>query len=340
MGLRAAPYIAQRITNAIAFIHRQLQFFLLNYVDDFVGAELLDKIWQSFDALTNLLDTLNMETSQDKIVTSTTRLEFLGITFDSNKMTMEISQQKLEEIKRELDTWQLRMSANRKEVESLVGKLQFAAKCIRPGRIFLGRLLKWIRSMKRGKKTAVPLEARKDIAWWSRCIHQYNGISLMWLHKEPNTDTILQTDACPKDYGGICGDEYFRGRFPVQMQTYNIAVLEMWAVLVGLKLWAEKLSGKYFWIHVDNEAVASVLNSGASRHEQLQDALREIVLIVSKAQFVIKARHIPGVDNRIPDWLSRWDDPTSRRKFREWSRDKSIKHRRVSNSFLTYDNEW
>ena len=45
MGLRSAPYIAQRVANAIAYIHRHLQYFLLNYVDDFVGAELREHIW-------------------------------------------------------------------------------------------------------------------------------------------------------------------------------------------------------------------------------------------------------------------------------------------------------
>ena len=60
----------------------------------------------------------------------------------------------------------------------------------------------------------IPLETRKDIAWWNRFIHTYNGISLIWLHKEPTTDTILQTDACPKGFGGLCRDQYFRGRFP------------------------------------------------------------------------------------------------------------------------------
>ena len=34
MGMRSAPYIAQRVTNAIAYIHRRMEFFLLNYVDD------------------------------------------------------------------------------------------------------------------------------------------------------------------------------------------------------------------------------------------------------------------------------------------------------------------
>ena len=68
MGMRSAPYIAQRITNAIAFIHRQLKYFLLNYVDDFVGAELQDKIWAAYHALANILEQLGVETSEDKIV--------------------------------------------------------------------------------------------------------------------------------------------------------------------------------------------------------------------------------------------------------------------------------
>ena len=90
MGLRSAPYIAQRITNAIAYIHRQLQFFLLNYMDDFVGAELKEHIWEAFLALTNLLDRLRVEVSKEKMVPPSTRLEFLGITFDCETMTMEI----------------------------------------------------------------------------------------------------------------------------------------------------------------------------------------------------------------------------------------------------------
>ena len=57
------------------------------------------------------------------MVPLTTRLEFLEITFDSIKMTIEISETKMEEIKQELATWLLKTSAKRREVESLVEKL-------------------------------------------------------------------------------------------------------------------------------------------------------------------------------------------------------------------------
>ena len=87
--------------------------------------------------------------------------------------------------------------------------------------------------------------------------------------------------------------------------------MEIWAVMVALKLWATRLTGKYFWIHVDNDAVATVLNSGSSRDPELQNALREIAFIAASHQFVIKARHISGISNRVPDWLSRWHEPAA-----------------------------
>ena len=264
MGMRSAPYIAQRITNAIAYIHRQLGYFLLNYVDDFVGAEIKEKAWDAYVTLTHILDKLGVETSKDKIVPPTTRLEFLGIMFDSRTMTMEISKEKMQDIQQELDTWLNKSKARHREVESLIGKLQFMAKCVRAGRIFLGRLIQWIRTMDRTTLYSIPLEARKDIAWWGRCAYQHNGISLMWLISEPGTDVILQTDACKRGYGGLCGQQYFRGRFPKEVQNSNIAILEIWAVMVALRIWVSRLAGKYFWIHVDNEAVATVLNTGAS----------------------------------------------------------------------------
>ena len=179
MGMRSAPYIAQRITNAIAYIHRSLQYFLLNYVDDFVGAELQDKIWAAYEALSKLLQNLGVETSKDKIVPPTTRLEFLGITFDTKSMTMEVSADKLQEIKQELAGWLSKTVARRREVESLVGKLQFMAKCVRTGRIFLGRLIQWIQTMDRRFNYAIPMEARKDIAWWARFIQEVWGITFV-----------------------------------------------------------------------------------------------------------------------------------------------------------------
>ena len=93
-------------------------------------------------------------------------------------------------------------------------------------------------------------------------------------------------------------------------------------------------------MHVDNEAVANVINSGKSRDTDLQNALREIALIAARHQFVIKARHIPGVDNRVPDWLSRWDNTEARRQFRVHIQNRGMKYRRTNNKIIEYEHVW
>ena len=173
-----------------------------------------------------------------------------------------------------------------------------------------------------------------------RCAHQFNGMSLIWLHKSPEVDSVMATDACLVGYGGTFGQEYFRGRFPGHLKGSNIVHLEILAVMVTLKLWGNSLKGRYFWIHVDNEAVAAVINTGASRDTQLQDVLREIVLLAAKNEFVIKARHIAGNSNRIPDWLFRWHDVGARRAFKLHARESSLKQVKVSTSLLQLDNQW
>ena len=233
MGMRTAPYIAQRVTNALRHIHNIAGYFLLNYVDDFLGAELKHKAQEAFKALTQMLDRLRVDTAPDKIVPPTTRIEFLGNTFDSEKMTIEVPPDKLTEIRRETSTWLLTTVVYRRELESLIGKLQFVAKCVKAGRVFIGRLLEWLRSMNRTDRYRIPLEARKDIAWWAKFIHIYNGISIIWLHQEPEADQVMATDASMKGFGGTYRQQYFKGNFPQYIQKNNIAHLEIRAGIAG-----------------------------------------------------------------------------------------------------------
>ena len=340
MGVRSGPYIAQRISCAITWIVQQLQYFLLNYVDNFVGAEIQAKAEEAFLFLTKLLRDLKIDTSPEKIVPPTTRLEFLGTIFDSETMTMEVPETKLAETIDELKRWRTHAQVSRTDIESIIGKLQFIARCVRPGRIFLSRLLNWLRQTGRKKYYPIPVEARRDIEWWYMFLREYNGISLIWLHTVPETDQLMATDANLTGFGGISDREYFKGRFPPELKGKNIGTLELWAVLMAIQTWKDKFRGKYFWIHVDNEAVATILNTGASRDTHLQELLREIAYIAATSQFVIKAKHISGVSNRIPDWLSRWREPTSRRAFRQYAREKSLRIKKLPPEIFKLKHNW
>ena len=88
--------------------------------------------------------------------------------------------------------------------------------------------------------------------------------------------------------------------------NFNICVLELIAIIVALKLWSSSFRAKCIVIHCDNEAVVQVINTGRARCRVLQEGLREICYLCAVAECQVKAIHLPGVDNRLADCLSRW----------------------------------
>ena len=71
MGHRISPYLCQRITNSITYIHQSNGFFLLNYIDDFMGAEHEDKVERAYAALTQMLVDIGAQEAPDKAVRPT-----------------------------------------------------------------------------------------------------------------------------------------------------------------------------------------------------------------------------------------------------------------------------
>ena len=65
----------------------------------------------------------------------------LGVLFKTIDMTISIARNQVEEIFHEIEAWHNKTTMSHKQIESLVGKLQFASQVIRAGRIFLARLL-------------------------------------------------------------------------------------------------------------------------------------------------------------------------------------------------------
>ena len=80
MGLCSAPYFAQRVSNAIKYIHNKMGYFLFNYMDDFIGVEVVSKISDSFGALHHTLRNIGITEAKEKRVASTQKLNCVGDT--------------------------------------------------------------------------------------------------------------------------------------------------------------------------------------------------------------------------------------------------------------------
>ena len=144
MGLRSAAYLCQRVTNAIAFIAKKHGVSVSNYLDDFGGVEVREAAPAAFLKLREIIGECGAVEAIQKACTPGPRMVFLGILINTEKMVQEVSPDRLQELHKLLQCWLVKSSASKKQTQSLIWVLQFVAICVKPGRVFMSRLLNFL----------------------------------------------------------------------------------------------------------------------------------------------------------------------------------------------------
>ena len=237
-------------------------------------------------------------------------MEFLGILYNFITMTISIPEEKMIEIISELKQWEKRRTMTKKRLQQIMGKLQFAASCIRPGRVFINRLYDHISVMQEDIQYVITQDIKLDLSWWRRFMQVHNGVSIMWLKQRTQLGEMMTTDSCMVGAGGFCQGEYFHVKYPESVfklaTKVHIVHLEMLAVLVALRVWKDKVAGTSFVLGSDNEVVVTIINTGRSRDQLLQQMLREVTFTLVTVDAQLYMVHLRSEINEISDVLSRW----------------------------------
>lgn len=351
MGLRSASLFCQRTTLSFRYIHNSMGYFLMVYLDDLTGCEEENKVYRAYDALICLMRDLKVRLSEDKICPPTTCAEVLGIWFDTILKIMAVTPQKIEETLRLLDVWRYKVFATKKEFQSLVGKLQFLAKCVRPGRVLVSRLLNQMNKMDDFTLQEIEQEARLDLKWWYNFLPKFSGVSVLKTKDCMLSGIDLASDATlfaggawfSRPKGNDRSYEYIHCQFPqfILEQTSHISQRELLMVVVSLKMWGKWLKGLKFVVKSDNQASVVCLNSGRTKDAFMQACLREICYIAAIHNFEFRAVFIGTKHNVLPDLLSRWyEGSKARREFRRLIAGLRPTRRWVDQKQFTFENDW
>ena len=167
-GLRSSALICQRTTKAVEHIFNEQGFSADVYLDDFYGAEYQSLASQVFSQLGQLFQQLGLDSSPEKDTPPSTSMICLGILVDMEAFTLEVPASRLEELRTELTIWQKSSFFTKKQLQSLLGKLSFVTECVKPGRLFMARLLNSLRKCKHAASYRYPISATMllDIQWW------------------------------------------------------------------------------------------------------------------------------------------------------------------------------
>jgi hypothetical protein len=245
---------------------------------------------------------------------SGTRLDFLGITIDTDAMCFEVPPDKKAHILQQLSEWAHKKSCRKRELESLVGYLQFITRVIPWGRAFLGRCIRISCSVKRPKDhIRLNNEFRLDIKWWLSVLPAWNGISFFY-DDEWVEPPEFEVGASLKGHGCYNFPFYYSEPWSsselaeaARHQRASMPYLELLAIARACATFSHLWLGKRILCRSDCEPASSALSGKYPRSPDMQRLIRIIGVIALRSNFDIRVKHIPTLNNIRADPLSRLD---------------------------------
>ena len=260
---------------------------ITNYLDDYLF--LAATLWQCNHLVSTFLilcQKINFPVALDKTFWGTLRLVFLGVLLDGESFHLCIPEDKS---LRALNLVQMMDNKNKatvKELQKLTGLLNFLRRVIHPGHTFTRRMYNKYstpvdnkgRKLKHFHHIKMDSEFKRDCRVWqlflqsaeSRCLTR-PFIDFESTDYTFNADIIgFYTDASASKvlgFGCYFNKQWTFGQWEqnyIQFYSPSIEYLELFALLVGIFVWKEKLKNGQFVIFCDNESVVQMVNSGVS----------------------------------------------------------------------------
>lgn len=224
-------------------------------------------------------------------------------------MTVTLPEDKLEEILSECRDWQARTSATRKQLQSIAGKLQHVAKCVKPARVFMNRILAAIRAAPYRGRHPFPLEVLSDLEWFLRFAASFNRIVL--LPKSKPADWLIECDSTLKGAGAFSPTSFYAQQYPPEITDKLSFINQLEAlnlVHALLNLLPPDPRNYNVIVNTDNLVSQQIFASGSGRDPVLCACARKVWLISAMNSFSLEVRHKEGRLLILADALSRFYD--------------------------------
>ena len=312
-GSRSSPFIFNTFAVALAWIVLNIGrlWFLIHYLDDFFFANLTrEGCRRDMDVFLAICRELGVPIAEDKTDGPATTITYLGIEIDTVAMTIRLPAEKLEKVKLLMKEWAGRRKCTKRELLALIGFLAFVCKVVKPGRIFLRRLID-LSTVVSSLNHYIYLnnEARADIDWWVKFFPKWHGVAI--IHPTPISamDIQLHTDASDIGFGCVFGNKWLFSGWPAEWapsKVNHINVRELFAVWAAVHTWADNWADQEVVIFSDNQAVIDVWSSGSTSDARMMAIIRAIFFRCAEINLNLVISHIPGKENTNSDLLSRF----------------------------------
>ena len=172
---------------------------LMHYLDDFFGGgkPKTDECLQLMEFFSQCMCQLNVPLAEEKTEGPVTRICFAGLENDSEAMLVRLPKSKIQDILINLNALLHKDRCTLKDMQSLIGSLNFACRAIIPGRPFCRRLINSTCGLTKSYHNLRIIKGIKnDLVMWKKNFEKFNGIKVFhdrfW---SSNEDVQLFTDS-------------------------------------------------------------------------------------------------------------------------------------------------
>ena len=313
MGCRTSCAIFERFSCALQWIARNKLHirYTTHILDDFIflGPPGSNMTRQALSSFLDFCQQCNIPIKKEKTVLPSSCVTCHGIEVDTLRMQARLPKDKLDRARALLLNLRNKRRVKLKELQSLLGFLNFACKVVVPGRPFLRRLINLtIGITKPHYHIPLCVQAKADIEAWLIFLTTFNGISLFLEPDLQDSDHLkLFTDASGSiGFAAVFGHHWFADEWPPAWNNHHITFKEMFPITLILEIWGPLLSRKRILLHSDNAAVVQIVNKQTCKDADTMSLVRRLVVAALKFNIQFKAKHIPGFTNVVADHLSRF----------------------------------
>ena len=292
----------------IAKMHLHISHIIHILDEFFLAAPSYHQCSNDLDNLLLLCDYLGIPVAPKTTLGPVQVLSFAGIELDTLVMEARLPADKLAKSRSLVSALLCRKRVTIREIQSLIDLLNFACSVVVLGRAFLRRLI----DLTKGTHVAHHLirltkSARADLQMWQQFLKTFSGrsffLSDIWVS---STTLNLYTDAAGTvGFGAMFGNYWCHGEWPAFWKGLNIILLEFYPSVLSVMLWGHLIQNQRITFYTDYAALVDIINKCTSRDQSMMVYVRKLVLTCLHCNILLRARHVPGIENVLADSLSR-----------------------------------
>jgi hypothetical protein len=267
---------------------------------------------ECMEVLSVLLVSLGFVINDQKREGPAETLTFLGVSIDCVRRTLSLPESKLHDMKILLDSWSGKEKCTKRELQKLLGSLNWCSRVIRGGRTFSRMLINLLtHASKPHHHIRLTRAAKNNVAWWITALSLFHGDSPFFVDI-PLPAYVFGTDACEKGGGSHFYSDwlYVDWSCDVPHQSdAHINVLELEIVYQSALRWGRYWHGQHVLVRTDNTATLAAINNGTSKSVEMMHIVERLFWLSIQFDFRLSASFVPGKSNVLADRISRLSSP-------------------------------